>query len=375
MKIGILTFNRAINYGGILQCYSLHETIKSMGHSVEIIDYRPDYIEKHRNIIPFYEIRQASRLIDKIKIFLSSVINIFSTIDARKRFDVFENKHFTYSDIVHSPDDIPQSYDVIFLGSDQIWSPRICHGLDPIYWGQFPHNATKLVAYAASMGGQYKVTTDDWNKIRDYLYSFDKISVREPQIQLDFLKKLDITSEVVVDPTILADTSIFERIAVRPQNIPDHYVLVYAVDPVENLYQLSTQIAKQTNCEIISITAKRTSIIHRIRNRRTHRELNPSIEEFLGLFKYANSIIVESFHGTVFSVLFKKDFYSIQNFDQGREQHFLEKIGLSHRLISTSEDTIANFHFEPVNYAMVDDKIYAFKQSSFQFIKSTLQNN
>lgn len=372
MKIGILTFHRAINYGAVLQCYGLKETLKALGHDVEIIDYRPECIERYRRIVPFYEIRHTPELINKIKIFLSSIFSAFLTINANKRFDDFLNNHFSFSKIVHTPCNLPQKYDVIIFGSDQIWSPQICFGFDSIYWGQFPHNTTRLITYAASIGGHNKLKDEEWDILGSFLTSFEKISVREKQLQLDLKQKLGIDSHLDVDPTILANSFIFDNIATCPKNIPQNYVLIFSVAHTENLTDIAKLVARQTNSEIITLKAKRTFSFSK-KDIEESIYIYPTIEEFLGLFKYAKCVITVSFHGTVFSVLFRKNFYSLQNHMQDRAQHFLDEIGLSYRMIPTDKESIRNFHFEPINYNKVEDKINSLKQSSLNYIHSIIE--
>ena len=371
MKIGILTFHRAINYGAVLQCYSLSETLKSLGHEVEIIDYRPEYIERYRRILPLFLIRRIENISDKIKTIAESILKIGSTIDANKRFDNFLYKHFTFSNIVYRDTDIIQNYDVIIFGSDQIWSPQICYGYDQIYYGQFPKGNTRFIAYAASIGGHNKLTAAEWKIVKNYLLNFDTISVRENQLKTD-LQNIGLPTTVVVDPTILANPHIFEEIAVRPKNIPQRYVLVFSVAPTSNLMGFAHKIAKQTESKIVIVNAKKSTFFFHKRKRDII-EITPKIEEFLGLFKFATCIVTVSFHGTVFSVLFRKDFYSLYNYMQDRAQHFLTAIGLEHRLVSTSNEAIANLQFESIDYSSTEDRMNTLRHSSLEFIRQALR--
>ena len=228
-----------------------------------------------------------------------------------------------------------------------------------------------MITYAASLGGHNTLTPSEWDKVGSYLKNFDKISVREKQLLMDLKRHCGIKSDIVVDPTILANTEIFEQIATRPKDIPDKYVLVFSLAPTDNLMEFSEHIANQINCDIVCLTAVRTPIV--LRKRRKHTiEVSPTIEEFLGLFKYAKCIVTVSFHGTVFSVLFRKDFYSLTNYMQDRAQQFLEGIGLDDRLVSTSKDNIIDFYVKSINYNKIDDKLRRLKYSSLEYIQSSL---
>lgn len=255
MKIGILTFHRAINYGAVLQCYALYKTIEQMGHEVEVIDYRPPYIEKYRKLFSMYDFRKRKGVVSKLRFVASSLVHARSKMDANRRFDEFLNSNLTFSRIVRKPEDMPQHYDVIMFGSDQIWSPQICDGFDPIYWGQFPHAPrTRLITYAASLGGHNQLSDSEWKKAGEYLKSFSAISVREEQLRNDLRLRLGITSELVVDPTLLVNENMYNQIAVQPTM--DNYVLVFSVAPTDNLMGFAEKVADQTGAKIVSMSAK-----------------------------------------------------------------------------------------------------------------------
>lgn len=360
MKIGILTFHRAINYGAVLQCYGLSETLKALGHTVEVIDYRPEFIEKYRRAMPWFDITHAHGLVRKAKLFVGNLRGIKGRKDANRRFDSFLNDSFSFSPVVYTPETMPQDYDIIFFGSDQIWSPQICFGFDPIYWGQFKCGKTKLRTYAASLGGHNKLAEKEWKQVGGYLKAFDMLSVREKQLQKDIKDRLNIESELVVDPTLLVDEQVFQKVAIRPKDAPDNYVLVFSVAPTDNLMGLAEKVAQQTNSEIRVLSAHPS---------KSEVAVAPTVEEFLGWFKYARCIVTVSFHGTVFSLLFRKDFYSLENYMQDRAEQLLDSVGLSDRLVPSSDDFIRTFSFKTVDYNGFDEKLEAIKRASQDYIK------
>ena len=367
MKIGILTFHRAINYGAVLQCYGLFETLKSKGHDVEIIDYRPDYIERYRNRISWFDIKQRKGIIGKSRQLISSVLKGSSKVEASKRFDVFLKRAFVCSKAVTRGDEIPTYYDAIVFGSDQIWSPQICYGFDSIYWGQFEHKGTRLVTYAASIGGHNHFNKNEWSRVGVFLQAFERISVREKQLQEDIRKEIGLESELVVDPTILAGRDVFDKIAVRPKVLPDNYVLIFSVAPTDNLYGFAEKIASQTKSKIVVLTANKKKV--RVGGV-PYININPTVQEFLGCIKYARCVVTVSFHGTVFSVLFHKNFYSLTNYMQDRAEQFLRIAGLSERLVSSDEKTMAKLNFSDIDYREVDKRLADERKSSIDFINS-----
>jgi hypothetical protein len=103
---------------------------------------------------------------------------------------------------------IPDYYDYIFFGSDQIWNPRICEGFDPLFWGQFPKGKSKFVSYAASLGTPQNIAIDKWDTINENIKNFDNVSVREGKL-LEYLK-CNTEGKVVLDPTLLASRRLQE---------------------------------------------------------------------------------------------------------------------------------------------------------------------
>lgn len=371
MKIGILTFHRAINYGAVLQCYGLYETLRAAGHEVEVIDYRPEYIERYRRAISFFDIQHQKTLSQKVKLFVASLFNCYSKLEAARRFDRFLYKHFILSKIVRKPEEMIQKYDIIFFGSDQIWSPQICYGYDPIYWGQFTHEKTKLYTYAASLGGHNHLSYDEWIKVGRYLKAFESISVREKQLQEDLRAYLKIDSELVVDPTLLVNEDVFNKMVERPKSMPDRYVLLFAVAPTENLMGFAKKVSDQLDSEVVFLTSNKTPWYYR-KNESSYKIVTPSVGEFLGWFLYAKCVVTVSFHGTVFSVIFRKDFYSLTNYMQDRAEQFLHSINLEKRMVSTDKKTIENLTYTKVDYSGIEEKLEQVRKRSIEFLQNII---
>ena len=151
MKIGLLTFHCAHNYGAVLQCYALQETLISMGHEVEVINYRPKYLiasykrfELHRFI--------SLNLINSLKNSIKEALLAGRRFRRYKAFEEFITNRLNLSERVNA-NNIPSKYDIYIIGSDQIWNPKITKGFDSVYWGQFkfPKERRRYIAYAASM--------------------------------------------------------------------------------------------------------------------------------------------------------------------------------------------------------------------------------
>ena len=173
MKIGTLTFHRACNYGGALQCFALVKALNQMEYEAEVIDYRSAAIEKSYKLIKF----------SSLKAFIASILLLHRNLKRKMNFREFSNKFVPTSKKVYfNADEISNQYDLCFIGSDQVWSKRINNGFDAVFWGQF--NGRKA-SYATSMGTDHNFTNDEYEFIRGYLSSFDNITNREDSLRLE----------------------------------------------------------------------------------------------------------------------------------------------------------------------------------------------
>ncbi len=351
MKIGILTFHRAINYGAVLQCYALKTALSQLGHEVKIIDYRPPYIEKYREIFSVYEFCRRDGFVAKAKYLISCIIQSRSKYKARKVFDLFLSNNFDFTSIVKREDDIPQNLDCIIFGSDQIWSPSICDGFDKIFWGQFKHQKqTKFISYAASKGGHNILDASQKEKVKNYLRVYDAISVREGQLKQEF-EDLGYHPKLVVDPTLLLQAQIYERMAVKPKK--DNYTLLFTLDKNKYSHRFAMDIANQLNNDLIIVSA--TMPIRRMPNC----IYGVSPEEFLGYIKYARCIVCMSFHATAFSIIFRKDFYCLKYAKMDRAMNLLQLYGIENRMVDASQKMM----FSPVSYNRKNDNNTLLKDS------------
>lgn len=367
MKIGILTFHRALNYGAVLQCYALQEVLTHMGYYVEVIDYRPDYLEQYRHFFSTYSFKRIKGALNKIKYVISCVLKGNQLSKTKDSFDIFNSRYLRLSNIVHKINDIAHDYDYIVFGSDQIWSPSICEGFDNIYWGNFQHDGIKLITYAASIGGHNSICENQWKLINRYIRNYDAISVREETLQFQLKKHCNIDATLVSDPTILAFSKIFSDIAVNPHR--GDYVLLFTLEKEKGAVLFAKNIAKQlgdipvVKLSSIRLGNDRSDDIEYVSN------VNPV--EFLGYFKYAKCVVTISFHGTAFSTIFNKDFYCLRSRQMDRANNLLQSLGLEDRVVAPSEMVA----FQPVDYVgkNVEQRRVELREKSMRYLKESLQ--
>lgn len=368
MKIGILTFHCADNYGAVLQCYALQETLKTLGHEVEIINYRPQYLIKPYKIFSKERIKSKNIFKSSIK-FAREILTIHRRKELQSAFKRFRTTFLHISStILQSHNNISPEYDIYIVGSDQIWNTKITNKLDPIYFGKFniPKYKKRCISYAASMevqGNNIKNNTI----LRSLLKNLDAISVRENNLAHTLEPLTNKKIYTVLDPTLLAPEHIWSKLIV-PIKLTRPYILIYQVRKSPKTQIIARNLAIQLGCEVFEIS---TNIKNIIRPRRTIEDASP--EKFISLIKYARCIVTTSFHGTAFSIIFKKDFYCLKLEDgfDSRSKSLLEDLNLSERFISCSVTPT----FSKVIYdSKIENKIKELRSISIKYLSDNLIN-
>ena len=353
MRIGILTFHCAHNYGAVLQCYAMQEFLRSKGHDVEVINYRPNYL------IEPYKIFSKKRFLSKNPIrILKGLIKEFILFPIRlKRFYGFEN--FINTKLILSKavtkESIPSNYDVYIVGSDQVWNPKITRGFDEIYFCRFPFKKEKrlYISYAASMESN---TLD--NKTAEYIKSnlqcFDRISVRETNL-VDLLQPLVNKFIIqVLDPTLMVPPQIWDRFLPTNEN-KEKYVLVYQVRGHKNTLQIAKHIAKQIGAKVKVLVSS-----PQINTKNTLQTATPI--DFVNTIRFAACVVTTSFHGTAFSIIFNRPFYMVKLNDgaDSRSISLLESLNIEDRIIGINYMPT----FSLVDYRFINEKLNDLRDKS-----------
>lgn len=359
MKIGILTFQTTNNYGAILQSYALQKVLKDYGQSPEIINYQCEYISKPYRLINFKEKGLAG--------YLFSLIGYICYLPRTKACNDFR-KQMRYSSVVDSENikKIDDNYDFYIVGSDQVWNYRLTNG-DTRYLLDFVANDSKKYSFAASLG----VSEIDM-KYRDIytqlLNKFSRISVREKQGAevIEGLIKKPVS--VVLDPTLLLSAKEWLQVSQLPQ-IKQEYILVYQLGISKNLIKFVKDISRQTGFRVLYIPFPLGGYVGCSCKWR----IGPA--EWLGLFANASYIVTDSFHGTAFSILFNKLFYteaSGQHKNVGsRLYSLLETFGLTGRLFDERTQFKTG---QKIDYEYVNKKLESERSKSIQFLEEILNS-
>ena len=366
MKIGILTFHRAENFGAALQVYALSELLKKMGHDPTVIDYRCFAIERS------YDVLNPYVLISKRNIFRSAIVYIKRLLKARslyskKRvFRDFRNKYLTLSSPLRSiRNDL--GYDAYIVGSDQVWRIGLTGGVDNVYFLNFSmkSNAKKISYAASSEVNSFKELRDSKEQIKFLLAKFDYISVREKELCKELSSYIDNEIAVCLDPTFLLNKDVYRNLAIKPE--VSGYILVYHLFNTKEGYELAKMLADSTGKHIIEVFAG--DVIYYD----NHKHMRISVFgpcEMLGLILHADTIITTSFHGLALSLKLEKDVWVMDKGANGRLKNILQMIDLSSRMIKNKYEFSIHNH---IDYEIVNKKLDKFISESKLFLTKSLE--
>ncbi len=314
MKVGIVTFPRAVNYGTALQAVALQDALQSRGAQVYFADH---YCKKIADTDKLFDIKCAL----DVKYTAAHLLN-FPTAHARnRRFREFAAAHMCFGA------EDPQHADIMVAGSDQIWNSVIT-GNDDYYFLNFPKGHTKKTAYAASFGVS-DIPREQYPRLRQLLSDFDHLSVREQQAA-DIVQ--DIIGEkppVVPDPTLLLTKTQWERYMAPLKS--KGYIFVYTVFNSESLWKFAEALSRKTGLPVKTVSY---STLHK--HHAVH-DYTAGPADWLRYMADADYVVTNSFHGVAFSINFEKQFfYELPPAASGvssRLSHITARYGLSHRAL------------------------------------------
>ena len=374
-RIGIITYPRIEDgKGRFLQAYALSQALLSMGYDNEIINYLPEeWTIKHSLFAKFKKFLQHPSLSD-----ITTVIKrlfIMPTVkedESIKKYKTFIEENVPYSLELHPTKEqlCLLDFDAWICGSDQIWNPNFAVGRDDAYYLQFAPKE-KRIAYAASMG-TLSVTDSQLLKQSQWIKSIPYLSVREVGTQ-KLLDKYDICAEHVCDPTFLMPPKWWDEFACQ-RLIEEDYLLLFVFDNNPLPRESADIIAKEKGKKIVCIS----NYISDQNKYGTVQSLGP--KEFVSLFKYADYICTQSFHGVVLSVLFNKSFEAFDRSGSGgldgqllRIRDLLDTLDLAKRIGAGDVDCI-DLYNQPIDYEKVNVLIEAQRQDGLRYLNRALED-
>lgn len=344
MKIGILSLYLGRNYGGILQQYALSKYLESLGHQVVILNRQYNgggfvmrMIRRAFKSLGVKRYNQTPRPEYNIQPFIQREFTITSATSSSSQFSKLCKM---------------EGLGAIVYGSDQIWRREfeLNYGLD--YFGTATPSGIKQIAYAPSFGlDVWEYNANETAKIKESLSRFVALSSREESGVKLIKENLSLDAALVSDPTMLLTSEQYAKLSSKPmQDKP--YCFVYWLGDEDSMKKAVEGCDRIKGLDVVTINLRTTYPL-------------PGIEDWLSYLANAEYVITDSFHGTVFSLLFQKQFYIHCNKSGGfsRLETLLKRVGAENKLTNPTEE---------VDYSTINTRINDFRNQSQSFLKQAL---
>lgn len=372
MKINIITRHAIANYGSLLQSYATQQIIEEMGFQSEIINYIP---LEEKGIHIAKSLCKNSSFWNKNKI-TRIIYQIIQTPNYKYSYDKFENfrkeiltqTKIEYNSIEDLVKNVPEA-DIYCTGGDQVWGNMpIAKKEQDAYFLEFAPEDKKCISYASSFGTE-TLNQKQLNELSSKLQKYSKILVRE-HTAVDIIKKCKIDNvECVLDPTLLLDKNKWQKLIYDSNiKVKGKYILVYQLHKNKQFDKYVKKLAKKTKLKLIRVSPAMQSLV-----RPGKLIFMPKPKEFLKYIKNAKYIVTDSFHGTVFSILFEKEFIDIlPKTTSERIKNILKVLKIEDRILTDFEDfeTIN----KEINYNLVNELLKKEKEKSKKLLLEAINN-
>lgn len=364
MKVAIITFHGAHNYGAVLQAYALQQYILSLDVECKIINYRS---KSQRDFNSLYPKRNGVKSIIKNLLMLK--------YDKKRRirdykFEEFINNSLCLTNNFYEKEDtlyeLNKVIDVFIAGSDQIWNTTKRADVSKAYFLNFVDDDKKKIAYAASIGNAQVSHLIDFTS---YIKRFNYISCRELGAAKIIEELLNEKISVVLDPTLLVSAEIFKKL-IKKINFKN-YIFYYSLDGYDKRYNNVEELkilSKRLNKQVIILSPEWPK-----KDKNFINVIDAGPIEFLSLISNADLICTNSFHGTALSISLEKDFFVLEKpskFDD-RKISILKQLGLESRMVKGT-DNVKNMDLNPILYDDVYSKLISLKVESDTFLKKSI---
>ena len=270
--------------------------------------------------------------------------------------------------------------------SDQIWRPSISGYYHNFFYLNFVYDYKKKISYSTSFGDKLNITEKEKRLIKKYLIRFNSISVRD-RLSFNITKNGFNIKKVaqVCDPTFICNFSEYENLIKKSkvtQN--DEYILAYILDPTKEKGHRLEKLSLQKNISII-ILLEENQYLWKSNKEKLHLrgigkifvKEKVDLNDFMFYYNNSKAVFTDSFHGTVFSIIFKKPFVTLRNIKRGGERFssLLDPLDLSNRLFETP--SCINDHldlYDKIDYEIPYQNLNKIKNFSYNWLKNALKD-
>lgn len=330
MKVGVMTFPHSTSCGAVLQMYALCCAVEKLGHSAEAIHYHNAFMKagKHtrstssgKYFLQLMRFCARSVLHRRLERAFREFENRFVPLYPEKSFS--DKKKLSLAD---------KRYDAVICGSDQVWNPDITDR-DLSYFLDFCTERTGRIAYAPSFGVE-DLEEEYAASVRKELMQFAALSVREASGQTLISRLTGKDAPVVLDPTMLLEAAEWNALEQPHPLAQGEYILYYTVRSSGSLWASCRALSEKTGMKIVVVGGNAIKVM-RNRDPMVAYAVDASPAEWLYLIRHARYVVTNSFHGTAFSAIYRKDFYvELSSATNSRLSHVVRELGLRDRIVS-----------------------------------------
>lgn len=373
MKIAILTQPLHTNYGGNLQNFALQKVLKDMGHQPVTIDrHKPIPLSAKLKLGYFKRLLYFFLGRGKKPIF-KAYFSAEYKAEVHHEINHFIKTHITKTPRLYSDARVHQvfakeQFDAVIVGSDQCWRPMYSPSIYTYYLDFLQKNKKlKKISYAASFGtDEWEYTTEQTTKCKELLEQFNLVTVREKSAVNIVKEKFNKEAQFVLDPTLLLSKKDYEQLF-NTQNLPSYKgIYTYILDK------------NDWKCQVVETVKNKLGLEQYSNQHDAHnvgQEKIPSIESWIKGFADADFVITDSFHGTIFSIIFNKPFISLVNVSRGvsRFESILDELGLMQRLVGDyDQQEIEALVQAAISYGGVNQKLNTLRSQSNELLAKAL---
>ena len=381
MKAGLCIVYKNWNYGSILQSYATLLKLQELGVDYEIIRYQRKkdlrfYVTSlprmaNRDMI-YSKLRAARHKIGKLR------YRDFAANDRirAKMFSDFVKEHFgRFTDVISSYEELKTfagRYDAVLVGSDQLWLPS---GLATNFYNlMFVPDEINKIAYSASFGVS-QIPAYQRSRTKAYLKRINHLSVRE-QAGARIIKELTgREAKVILDPTMIIDRSVWD------ENIPDRtivdgdYIFCYFLGNNPEQREEVRKLAAEKNMKIV-VLRHLDEYIPEDENFGDVAPYDVGPAEFVNLIRHAKYVCTDSFHGSVFSIIYHKQFISFNRYGSSKNSRnsrldtLFANIGINRRF---GGDLVSEMTRE-IDYGKVEENLRGLRTEADRFIRGALNH-
>lgn len=352
-KVSLVTYHYSHNIGAILQTYALCRFLREHNCNVEIVDIR--HLE-----LNIKNISEGSPLLIRL---------IKSLVYPYRMKKLFTNYYPTLTMHYHSLDELrlnPPQSSCYIVGSDQVWNPIIARDKALAYFLDFGSDKVKRLSYASSFGlsqweeGSY-ASTEQVQKCFD---RFCAISVRELEGQRILKETFGKESTIVLDPTMLHDS----YPEITGEIIQHNEIVCYKLNKTDDFWTNMPKVAEMIDLPVLLLN-------HNYPKKGFRYHFNPTVNQWVKRIAGASFVLTDSFHGTAFSILYRKPFATILNHNgkDSRLKNLLKLLHLEDRLFDSVEEmTRTDSWMTPIDYSKVESYLYKLRESSVNYLVESI---